>query len=344
MFFSFRRRFQGEYIEGGDEVMEVIFSGEGEYRLTPPDELRDYIRANKSRRLVNKVMTEQEAISKFVKDGDYISYDLAVLARGPMSLIREIIRQGKKDLWVSAKFTAYISTLLVAGGCVSKIDVGFIGMGRVLMRAVEEGRVKTIEWTNGMLTLRHLAGAMGVPFLPTRVMLGSDTLRYSGAKVVKDPFLGEQICLVPAVNPDVALVHVHQADIYGNARVFGASASPLETAMAAKRLIISTEEIIPHEDIRKNPGKTLIPYYFVDAVVVAPFGAYPGAVPGLYSSDPEAFAELVEAGEDEEKMREYLDKYIYGVGSHEEFLTRYVGEDRMQTLRERETIKEGYYQ
>jgi acyl CoA:acetate/3-ketoacid CoA transferase alpha subunit len=323
--------------------METIYSGEGEYRLTHPDELREWIHTHKSRKLVNKVMDEHEAINKFVQDGDYISYDLAVLARGPMSLIREIIRQKKKDLWVSAKFTAYISTLLVAGGCATKIDVGFIGMGKVLMKAVEEGRVKTIEWTNGMLTLRHLAGAMGIPFLPTWAMMGTDTIRYSGAKIVKEPFLGKKICLVPAVNPDVALVHVNQCDIYGNARVFGASASPLETAMAAKKLIISTEEIIPHEEIRKNPGKTLIPYYFVDAVVEAPFGAYPGAVPGLYSSDPQAFGELVQAGDDEGKMQEYLDKCVYKVKSHQDFLEKCVGQDKMQALKERETIKEGYY-
>jgi len=163
---------------------------------------------------------------------------------------------------------------------------------------------------------------------------------------VKDPFTGEEVVLVPALNPDVGLVHVNQCDIYGNARVFGTSVSPVETASSAKKVIISTEEIIDSEDIRRDPSKTTIPYYMVDAVVEAPFGAYPGEVPGLYASDTEHVIEAFVASgqQDAAAMNNYLEKYVYGVASHQEFLEQRVGVARLLELKRRATIKEGYYQ
>ncbi|MFQ6057323.1 MAG: CoA transferase subunit A [Anaerolineae bacterium] len=322
--------------------MNVLFSGVGEYRFTDPDEYRNWVRREKTRDFVDKLMTEQEAVAKFVKDGDYVSFDFSSFTRGPLCLIREIIRQGRKHLWYCAKFTLIESTLLVAAGAVDHIDVGFLGLGRALNQAVEEGRVKVTEWTNGTLTLRHLAGAMGVPFLPTRALLGTDTLKYSGAKVVEDPFTGRPIALVPAVNPDVALIHVHQADVYGNARCFGPGVSPLETAEASKRVIISTDEIIEHEDIRRDPSKTTIPYYLVDAVVYAPFGCYPGGLPGVYELDIEHFMSFLATTGDPERLAEYMDTYIYSVKSHNEMLEKRIGFDRLMELKRRATIKEGY--
>ncbi|MEK6568759.1 MAG: CoA transferase, partial [candidate division NC10 bacterium] len=235
------------------------------------------------------------------------------------------------------------STLLAAAGCLRGIDVGFLGLGSLIGRAVEEGRIKVTEWTNGTLTLRHLAGAMGVPFLPSRNLLATDTLTYSGAKVVQDPFTRKPIALVPAVNPDVGLVHVHQCDIYGNARCFGPGVSPLETAMASKRTIISTEEIITTDDIRKEPSKTTIPYYLVDAVVYAPFGCLPGGAQGVYEMDTEHFLEYMTASGDEQKMVAYLDRYIHSVSSHEEFLEKRVGVAKLMDLKRQATIKEGYH-
>lgn len=322
--------------------MDVLFSGEGEYKQPDPEGMREWVRTRKSRALASKLMDEHEAIARFVSDGDYVSYDLISLSRGPNSLIREIVRQKKGGLWLGAKFTWFETTILVAAGCCTKIDVGFVGAGRSLMKAIESGKVKTIEWTNHQITLRHLAGAMGIPFIPTTGGLGTDTIKYSGAKVVKCPFTGQPLSLLPALNPDVALVHVNQCDIYGNARVFGSATSPLETAMSAKKLIISTEEIISTDDIRRNPGMTLIPYYWVDAVVYAPFGAYPGTVPGLYRMDPAHTNECMTAS-NEDRMGEYLEKYCYSVKSHVEFLEKRVGLEKLLKLKSEETIKEGYY-
>ncbi len=321
--------------------METLYDGVGEFRFTDPDEIRGWMRTHKRREFVDKTLSEAEAVRRFVADGDYVSFDFSSFTRGPLVLIREIIRQGRRDLWYCAKFTLMESTLLAAAGACSRIDVGFLGLGDTLNRAVEEGKIRVSEWTNGTLTLRHLAGGMGVPFLPTRALLGTDTLKYSGAKVVKDPFGGKPIVLVPALNPDVGLIHVHQADVYGNARCFGPGVAPLETAMASRKVIISTDEIIDHDDIRKDPGKTTIPYFLVDAVVYAPFGAYPGGLPGVYEMDFEHFSEY-NALERQGNAKAYLDKYVYSVGSHLEMLAERVGLARLNDLRRRATIKEGY--
>ena len=140
------------------------------------------MRDHKSRDFVDKTSTEAEAISRLVEDGDYVSFDFSSFTRGPLCLIREIIRQRRRNLWYCAKFTLMESTLLAAAGAVSKIDVGFMGLGETLNRAVERAEIQVCEWTNGTLTLRHLAGAMGVPFLPTRALLGSDTLTLLGSQ------------------------------------------------------------------------------------------------------------------------------------------------------------------
>jgi len=320
--------------------MDVLLSGVGEFRVDDPDAVREHMRDRKNRALVNKVMDEAETVRRFVADGDYVSFDFSSFTRGPASLIREIIRQRKRNLWYAAKFTLMEATLLAAGGCLRGLDVGFMGLGHYLGRLIEDGQLTVCEWTNGTLNLRVMAGAMGVPFLPTRALLGSDTLKYSGAKVVQDPFTGVRIALVPAVNPDVGLVHVHQCDVYGNARCFGPGVSPLETAMASKKTILTTEEIISTDDIRKDPAKTTIPYFLVDAVVYAPYGCHPGCAQGMYGMDIEHFQEWFAA--DRSGMDRYLERYIYSVASHTEYLEQRVGMAKLMALRREAQIKEGY--
>lgn len=325
--------------------MEVLASGKADFLTPDPDGHREYLRRNRARGLVDKRMTEQEAISKLVSDGDYLCYDCTMIQRGPSLLIREIIRQQKKELWIGGRFTYLFVNLLVAGGCVGKIDVGYIGVGRALNRVLDEGKIDVMEWSNSAMTMRQLAGSMGIPFIPIRFIGGAGSFEHSGAKLVRDPFTGREITVVPALNPDVGLVHVHQCDIHGNARVLGTSVSPYETAAASKKVIISTEEIVDTEEIRRDPSRTTIPFYLVDAVVEAPFGAHPGEVPGLYASDTEAIFEAFGASRqaDPEAMKAYLEKNVYTVGSHDEYLEQRVGMARMLELRRRATIKEGYY-
>lgn len=323
-------------------MLEAIARGTGEYKTPDPDGFRAHVRANKERKLVNKVISHKDAVSRFVSDGDYLAFDQNIAVRGPASLFREIIRQKKRDLWVAAKFTWTDVSLLVAGGCVSKVDVGWMEAGVVINKAIKEGRLKLIEWSNGALTYRMLAAALGVPFLPMRYLGGTDTFKQSGAILTDDPYTGERICLVPALYPDVALIHAHQADIYGNTRVFGAGVAPQEMAMASKKVIVSVEEIIDTEDIRKQPQRTTIPYYFVDAVVHAPFGSYPGSTQGLYGADLAHWLEFA-AAQAQGKTDEYLEKWVYSVASHEEMMEKRVGEQNMTAMRAGDTVKEGYY-
>ncbi len=321
--------------------MTIRKEGNVEYRFEHPDEFRRFVRDRKTRRPQRKLMPAKEAVSSLVSDGDYVVYDFSSLTRGPQALVREIIRQRKKDLWIGAEFTLHESSLLVGAGCAGRIDVGFLGYGNYIGQAVCSGRVKVYEWTNGGLALRMLAGARGVPFLPTRDLLGSDNIAVSAAKVVDDPFTGDPVCLVPALNPDVALIHVHQADVYGDARLFGTNLFALEAAMASHRVIVSAEEIIEPDEFRKDPMRTTIPYFLVDAVVHAPFGAYPGSMPARYEIDL-AHVDMLNAIRTEEQMRAYLDEFIYGVADHEEFLDRKVGAARMKELRRNAAIVEGY--
>lgn len=315
--------------------------GEGSCRWMHPDDFREWVRVHKSREPVEKLVTEQEAVSRFVADGDYLAYDFSSLTRGPQALVREIIRQHKRNLWICAEFTLHESSLLVGAGSADRIDVGFLGYGTYIGRAVTEGRVQVFEWTNGALASRMLAGARGIPFIPIRNLSGTDTFRRSGAKLVEDPFSGDPLCLVPALNPDVFLVHVHQADVYGNARIFGTNLFALEGAMASKKVIVSAEEIIEPLEFRKQPAKTTIPYFLVSAVVHLPFGAYPAGVPGRYELDIEHIQQL-NGIETEEQMRAYLDAFVYSVENHAEFLGRRIGWERLLDMGRRASIKEGY--
>ena len=323
--------------------MTIVAEGTGVFLAPDPDAHRRYIRDHKEKGLVSKVMSEHEAIERFVDDGDYVAYDCNLWVRGPASLMREIIRQKKRELWIAAKFTAHDATMLVAAGCVNRIDVGWMEVGRVITEAQAAGDVQLFEWSNGALAYRLLAGSLGVPFLPLRYLGGTDVFKFSGAKLIEDPYTGQPVCLVPALTPDVALVHVNQCDEFGNARIFGAVISPVETAMASKKVIFSTEEIVDSDEIRRHPQQTRIPYYAVDAVVHAPFGGYPGTVPGLYKADVE---HLMESGvaQMQGKMDEYLEKWVFSVSSHQEMLEQRVGQEKLDTLKAEETIKEGYYE
>lgn len=313
-----------------------------EYLTPDPDAFRAYAREHKQRRLISKLMTARDAIAAFVEDGDYLVYDCNYLQRGPASLIREIIRQRKKDLWVGAKFTYVALALLVQAGCASRADVGYFGSrGPVFSRAAKEGRLQFYEYSNAGMTLRLRAGAQGASFIQNRSLGGTDGFRYSGACVIDDPFTGSPTVVLPALYPDVAIIHVQEADVYGNARVFGTGIAHAETALAAKKVILSTERLVETEEIRANPGLTSIPWLAVDAVVLAPFGAYPGSCQGFYASDAEHTAEVF-AAMTKDQLGEYLERWVYSVEDNSQMLERRVGETKLLELRNREVIREGY--
>jgi acyl CoA:acetate/3-ketoacid CoA transferase alpha subunit len=317
--------------------MEVIQSGKGKL-IQPPDinAFREWNR-QKPKGLIDKRMTEAEAVSQFIKDGDYIGTELYGTVRAPMSLVNEMVRQGVKDLRVAGQGVLELDMLLAASR-IKELDFTYIGLevygvSNCLRREVESGRVETVvEWSNAAITWRFKATAIGVPFIPTRSMLGTDTFKYSAAKVVECPFTGDPICLLPALILDVGLIHVHRADKYGNAQIDGISGFSAEVARASKRLIISAEEIVDNETIRQAPDRTIIPYYLVDAVVNAPFGSHPGEMCYLYKRDEPQIREWVEASKDPDTTQAYLDKYIYGVKDHEEYLEM-IGREQLNVLR-----------
>ncbi len=318
--------------------MDIIQSGIGEL-IQPPDlnAFREWNR-KKSKTLVDKRMSEAQAVSRFIHDGDYLGIELYGTVRCPMSVVREVIRQGKKDLRLAGQGVIELD-LLLGAGLVSALDLTYIGLevygvSNCLRREVENGRIKTLlEWSNAGLVWRFKAAAMGIPFLPTRSMLGTDTLKYSAAKVVKDPFTGDPICLVPALILDVGIIHVHRADEYGNAQIDGISGFAAEMARASKTLIISAEEIVDCENFRCHPDRTIIPYYLVDAVVHAPFGSHPGEMCYQYRRDEALIKEWVKASETEENTQSYLEKYIYNIQDHQQYLDL-IGRQRLESLRE----------
>jgi len=292
---------------------------------------------HKPKGLIDKRMSEAEAVSRFIHDGDYIGTELYGTVRCPMSLVNEIVRQGKKNLRVAGQGVFELDMLLAAG-LIKALDHTYIGLevygiSNCLRREVESGRLETcVEWSNAGIAWRFKAAAMGVPFIPVRSMLGTDTLKYSAAKVVECPFTGDPIALLPALILDVGLIHVHRADRYGNAQIDGISGFAFELARASRRLLISAEEIVDTVVIRAQPDRTIIPYYLVDAVVPAPFGSHPGEMCYVYERDEEHIKSWVKASEKPETAQTYLDKYIYGVKDHREYLAL-IGEERLQQLK-----------
>jgi glutaconate CoA-transferase subunit A len=292
----------------------------------------------KPKELIDKRMSEAEAVSRFIYDGAYIGTELYGTVRCPQSLVNEIVRQGKKDLRVAGQGVFELDMLLAAG-LIKALDHTYIGLevygiSNCLRREVESGRLETcVEWSNAGIAWRFKAAAMGVPFIPVRSMLGTDTLKYSAAKVVECPFTGDPIALLPALILDVGLIHVHRADKYGNAQIDGISGFAFELARASKRLLISAEKIVDTEVIRAQPDRTIIPYYLVDAVIEAPFGSHPGEMCYVYERDEPHIKDWVQASKTPETAQTYLDKYIYGVKDHQEYLDL-IGAERLQLLKD----------
>ncbi len=321
--------------------LRVLAEGTAEYPFLLPREFRDWVRKNKPREQAPKLMTASDAVGKFVTDGDYLVYECEYLHSGPAALVREVIRQRRKDLWIRGKFTYVDVSLLAAAGCASRADVGYFVTGPTINHQVSSGELKLYEYSNVVLTNRLMAAAMGISFISVSSFGGTNGFTHSAAKLITDPYSGDPVVIVPALHPDVALIHAHQADALGNTRIFGTAISPLESALASKRVIVSTEELIDTDEIRRNPGLTTIPYYAVDAVVHTPLGAYPGEMPGLYASDAahvqEVFA-AVAAGDEET----YLRDWVFGVADDAELLDRLVGPERLADLKRRATITQGY--
>jgi glutaconate CoA-transferase subunit A len=305
-----------------------------------PDENRQWVRANKSRAMTDKRTTVQEAVRKFVPDGCILAMGGFGHIRIPMALIYEIVRQQKRNITMLGKTAVHDIDLMIGGGCVSRVEVAYAfghelrGLSPCGRRAVESGQVKvTGEISNAGYQWRFLAASMGVPFIPARSMLGTDTIKHSSAKIIEDPWSGKPIALLPACYPDVALFHVHRCDKFGNAQIDGIIIEDFELARAARRVVITTEEIVEHEEIERQPWRTVIPFHVVDAVIEVPFGAHPTEMPVTYYFDEEHIAHWLEVSKTPEGTQKYFEEYVFGVPDYAAYLEKIGGKRRMEELK-----------
>ncbi|GAB4323118.1 MAG: CoA transferase [Bacteroidales bacterium] len=312
---------------------------EGEAPLIQPvdmDAFREHNR-KKSKALTDKRMTEEEAIERFVKSGDYIGFELYGTVRCPMSLTRALVRSDKTDFRIVGQGVHELD-LLFAADKVREIDFTYIGLevygiSANMRRRVEEGSVKRIvEWSNAALTWRFKAASMGIPFIPARTMLGTDTFVKSSALAIECPFTKEKVALLPALIVDVGFIHVHRADKHGNCQIDGISGFAFEMARACKTLIISAEEIVEPEAIREHPEKTIIPYYLVDAVVHAPYGSWPGEMSLMYERDEPHYKMYVNQQKTAEGMDAYMKEWCYDLPDHKALLEK-IGDERLNELK-----------
>jgi glutaconate CoA-transferase subunit A len=303
--------------------------------------------AQKSRAMTNKLMSVSDAVTRFIHDGDYVASGGFGSVRISTAILHEIVRQRKTRLGFSGHTATHDFQIMAAGRCFDRCDAAYVvglevrGLSPNARRYMESGQVRVTEWSNATLGWRYKAAAMGVPFLPASTLMGTDTFKYSGAKEIVCPFTGQKLVAVPALFPDVGFLHVHRADVYGNAQVDGITIADWDMARASKRLIVTTERIVSTDEIRQDPSKTLVPYWLTDAVCEVPCGSYPCNMPYEYSSDEAHLAEWIESEKNQATLDAFLAKYIYGTRDFSEYLALKGGEARMAELRALEPLKRG---
>jgi glutaconate CoA-transferase subunit A len=295
--------------------------------VKPYEKLRRDI-SQRDRSLREKVVALDE-VASFVRDGDLVGIGGSTMSRTPMALIWALIRAKRENLCCARCIISSDGDLLFGSGVSEHIITSWFsqgilwGVSKVMRHHVETGKARFEEWSHLALGMRFRAGAMGVPFMPIRPMLGSDVLaQRPEAKTFACPFTGEQLLLVPALNPDVALIHVQRCDPYGNAQIDGLQFMDIDLAMAANKVILTTERIISNEQIRRAPDQTKIPFFAVDAIVEVPYGSAPHECYGVYEPMMRHMEHYVRMVNDDPVggMAEYLDKFVYGPKSWADFL------------------------
>ncbi|MFH0748776.1 MAG: CoA-transferase [Candidatus Bathyarchaeota archaeon] len=289
----------------------------------------------------NKRLGLNEAIEKFVEDGNSITFG-GFCGRVSMAAALEIVRQKKKNLTLIDDSKNDETDILIGAGCIKRWEGAYLshgvpGLSRNFRRSIEHEvpfRIEVEEGSNYAMSLRFLAGALNVPFLPTKSLLGSDIPKYNPKiKIIKDPYEGKPLALVPAAHPDLAIIHVQRADALGNAQILGFLANDENKARAAKHTIITCEKIVPTDEIRKIPNLTTIPFYCVDAVVEVPYGSYWWSLTGYYTYDIMFSKDFVKENGTREGFLAWLDKWVYSCEDHKEFLEK-VGLDRIRRVTE----------
>jgi glutaconate CoA-transferase subunit A len=284
----------------------------------------------------SKLVPLAEAISAHLPDGATVfigGFGHAV----PFAAAHEFIRQGKRNLTLCRAGTDILFDQAIAGGCVKKVIFGYVGnpgvgLAHSFSRALAEGKLEMEEWTNFSMVLRLHAARLGVPFLPADILLAGDIAGASiEVRTVTCPYSGRELSAIPALRPDVALIHAQRADEAGNVQFWGIDGDTREGALASDRVIATVEEIVPSEVVRSAPEKTIVPAHRVAAVSLVPGGAHPSYVQDYYGRDDAHFAEYDKISRKPESMAAYLDEHVFGVPDRAHYLARF-GKERLQAL------------
>ena len=289
----------------------------------------------------DKRMSLAEAAA-LVRDGDTVVGGGCCYSRTPWAMLLELVRAERRGLTLCRNLMCYESELFLASEAASKLVSSWVGIGlpwgipKAFREYVERDPSVYEEWSHLSFGMRLMAGSMGMPFLPTASLLGSDLLERTPAQHIRCPFTDQLLVAVPALVPDVALIHVQTADAIGNAQIEGPAYMDVECARAANTVIITAEEIVPSEAIVRTADRTMIPGFVVDAVVEVPFGSYPHECHGRYEADFEHFdgyAETV-SRDGVAGVQAYLEETVHGPGSFGAFLDT-VGASRLLEQRRR---------
>ncbi len=289
-------------------------------------------------------MLMRDAIAQFVPSGSSVVMGAALEALIPFAAGHEIIRQRVRDLTLVGPISDMLFDQLIGAGCVNKVIAAWVGnvsagLGHNYRRACEQGiphRLEVRDHSNFTISLALLAGGLGAPYIPTYALLGSDLPKTNPSlKESTSPFGGEKVMLVPALQPDVAILHVQRSDENGNAHAWGNLGISEEAALASQRVIIIAEEIVPRESILSDPNRVLAPSFKVTAVVHEPGGAHPSPVQGYYNRDHEFYHEYHRATRTAEGNERWLGDWVSGVKDRAEYLQK-LGEARWRGLQRKE--------
>ncbi|HEX7542050.1 MAG TPA: CoA-transferase [Anaerolineales bacterium] len=273
---------------------------------------------------MTKLIPLSEAVSKFVQDGDTV-YAAGFTHLIPFAAGHEIIRQRRRDLTLARATPDLIYDQMVAAGCARKVIFSYmgnpgVGSLRIVRAELEAGRLEWEEYSHFGMISRLQAGAAGLPFMPMNQTGAVDLERANPLiKRITDPYSGREVIAVPALNPDVAIVHVQRADKDGNAHLWGILGEQKEVAFASKRVILTAEEIVDEAVIRSDPNRTLIPGFIVSAVCHVPGAAHPSYAQGYYDRDNDFYLKWDKISENAEMVKAYLDEWVYGVKDRLEF-------------------------
>ncbi len=280
----------------------------------------------------SKVVSLRDAIARYVHDGDTVVIEgfthLICFAAG-----HEIIRQGRRNLTLCRLTPDLIYDQMIGAGCAHKLVfswAGNPGAGSLhAFRRAVEGKGEPIEieeYSHFGMVARFCAGSAKLPFWPMRDYAGTDIPKANPRiKSVTCPYTGERLATVPALNPDVTIVHAQRADASGNAQIWGLLGVQKEAAFASRHVIVVVEELVDEDLIRGDPNRTLIPGMIVDAVVAEPWGAHPSYAQGFYDRDNEFYVAWESVSRDPAKLRAYLDEYVLGVADRREYLAKQPG-------------------